>query len=213
MRIKGSWQDAMLYEADAGGAGGGSDAGDAAPFDKLRGDPAVKTPTVEELQAQLADKDKSLKLANAEAKQRREKLEAIEAADAKRKEAELTETQKAAARADKAEADLQALQERHRKSAIYAAIRLAAKDANFADPEDAVLLAELTGVEVGDDDRVAGADAAVKALAKAKPHLIKAAARPGAPNINAAEGGQPRALTGAELVEQRRSTDNIYVPF
>lgn len=202
---KWNWRDAgILYETDAGGSGGDNE--------NSNGNEPGGEMSPEQLKAELERTREALKKANREAGDRRKKLDEIEAAEAKRKEAELSEAQKAAQRAEKAEADYKALQERHRLTAIRSAVRLAAKDAGFVDPEDAVQLADLSGVTLGEDDKVSGADEAVKALAKAKPHLTTPT-RPLVSNINATPGGQARPLTPAELVAQRRESDSMYTPF
>ena len=140
-------------------------------------------------------------------------MEEIESNEAKRKESELTEVQKAAKRAEDAETNLKAIKDRYRTNAIRNAIRLSAQNAGFVDTDDAVVLADLSGVDFDEStDKVTGADEAIKALAKAKPHLLKTAERPLAPNINSNSGGARPPITGEQIIEKKRSSGD-YVAF
>lgn len=200
-----TWRDAILFEAESGGG---------AVIDNAS-DPAVAngaTPTAAELVAELERTKAALKAANSEAQQRRLKLDAIEKADKEREEKELSEAQKATKRVQEAEDAYKALEAKHRTSAINSAVKVAAMAAGFADADDAVKLADLSAVQVGDDEVVVGAKEAVAKLATAKPHLL-APTRPNAPNINATSSGAPRSLTVDDLKQQRRDTDTIYQPF
>lgn len=200
MLHKWNWRDAgIFFEADQGsGSGeGGTDSNGG-------------TPSPEEIKAELERTRAALKAANKEAAERRKKLDDIEAQATARKEQELTEAQKAAARAEKAEQALQALNDRHRKTTINSAIRLAARNAGFVDPEDAVLLVDRSGLDIDDNDNVDGVETAIKALAKTKPHLL-ATPKPTAPNINANSGGAPAPIsTDAVIAQKQRS--GMYVP-
>lgn len=201
MLISKLWRDAILFEADAGGSGGGEGTGED------DGNGGEMTP--EQLQAELERVRVALKKANDESAGRRKKLEEIEAAEEARKTAELSEAQQAAARAEKAEAELKALAERHERNAIQAAVRLEAVTLGFVDPADAVALADLSSVTLGDDDQVIGADKAVQALAKAKPHLVKQATTA---DINARNSGRQTSLTPEQIADSKRKSGS-YVPF
>ena len=200
MLIK-NWRDAgMFYEAENGGADGGttSDGGAMSP---------------EQLQAELERTRAALKTANKEAADRRKKLEEIESNEAKRKESELTEVQKAAKRAEVAESDLKTVKERYRTNAIRNEIKLYAQNAGFVDTNDAIALVDMSGVDFDEaTDKVSGAKEAIDALAKAKPHLLKAPERPQAPNINSSGGGPRPPITNDQLVERKRSSGD-YVAF
>jgi hypothetical protein len=200
MLIK-NWRDAgMFYEAENGGADGGttSDGGAMSP---------------EQLQAELERTRAALKTANKEAADRRKKLEEIESNEAKRKESELTEVQKAAKRAEVAESDLKTVKERYRTNAIRNEIKLYAQNAGFVDTEDAIALADLSSVDFDEtSDKVSGAKEAIDALAKAKPHLLKTPERPAAPNINSTGGGPRPPITSEQIIQNKRSSGE-YVPF
>jgi len=200
MLIK-NWRDAgMFYEAENGGADGGttSDGGAMSP---------------EQLQAELERTRAALKTANKEAADRRKKLEEIESNEAKRKESELTEVQKAAKRAEVAESDLKTVKERYRTNAIRNEIKLYAQNAGFVDTNDAIALVDMSGVDFDEaTDKVSGAKEAIDALAKAKPHLLKAPERPQAPNINSFGGGARPPVTTEQLIQNKRQSDD-YVAF
>jgi hypothetical protein len=142
-------------------------------------DPAGETPAPAptpgtdpaELAAELERTRAALKAANAESAARRKKLEVLEAFNEEldRVKAELA-TAKTEAEQIKANA---------RQTAIRHAIETAAAGLNFQDPADAITLADLSTVQVADDEngtiRVTGAAEAVKALADKRPYLLKPA--------------------------------------
>jgi hypothetical protein len=72
--------------------------------------PTTPTVTVETLQAELDKVTRALKDANSEAAKRRKALEAFEQAEAKRKEAEMTEAEKLTAKLEAAEAERKRLE-------------------------------------------------------------------------------------------------------
>lgn len=200
MLIK-NWRDAgMFYEADTSGSGEGttSDGGAMSP---------------EQLQAELERTRAALKTANKEAAERRKKLEEIESNEAKRKESELTEVQKAAKRAEDAENSLKQVKDRYRTNAIRNEIKLYAQNAGFVDTNDAIALVDMSGVDFDEaSDKVSGAKEAIDALAKAKPHLLKAPDKPQAPNINSVGGGTKPPVTSEQIVNNKLRTGD-YVPF
>ena len=121
--------------------------------------------------AELESTRKALKAANAEAADRRKKLEAYEQAEEQRKLAEMTEVEKLQAEL-KRERDARAAEQLDaRKAALSHAVTLQAQTLNFHDPADA--LAFLPA-----DIVVDGVDDALKELARARPYLIKGSATP-----------------------------------
>ncbi len=201
MLIK-NWRDAgMFYEADASGSGEG----------EQKSEGGAMSP--EQILAELERTRAALKTANKEAAERRKKLEEIEANDAKRKESELTEVQRAAKRAEEAEASLKQTKDRYRQNAIRNEIKLYAQNAGFVDIADAIALADMSGVDFDEaNDKVIGAKEAIDALAKAKPHLLKAPDKPQAPNINSFGGGTKPPVTSEQIVNNKLRTGD-YVPF
>ena len=140
-----------------------------------------------ELAAELERVKAALKTANSESASRRKRLEELEAAEADRAAAQLSEVEKAKKLAADAEAKAQAA-ERLRTAMVRNAVVVAASKLNFYDPEDAFRLADLGDAQVGEDGKVTGVEDALKALAKAKPHLVKAAGTQG--SLNSTEGGR-----------------------
>lgn len=166
-------------------------------------------PTAEQLAAELASLRAALKAANAESMTRRKKLDELEAAEEERKAAQLSEVEKAKKAQADAEARARATEERLRTAAIRNAVVLAASKANFYDPEDAFRLADLATVQVADDGAVTGVDDAIKALAKAKAHLVKVAS--GGGEINSTAAGRQTRPSADELVRQKRAS-GTYTP-
>lgn len=198
-----NWRDArFLFHPD-----GDNGAPDAPPA----------TPTTPPTDEEPFDKDRAmatiqnLRGFEKQAKALQKQLDELKAAEDERKNKELSEVEKAKKEAEDAKNALKATSERYRTNAIHSAVRLAAVTAGFVDPEDAVKLADLSTVELGDDDKVTGAKEAVDKLAKSKPHLV-APAKPTAPNINAQSGGNPPPLTVDAVIEQKRRSRE-YVPF
>jgi Skp family chaperone for outer membrane proteins len=123
------------------------------------------------------------------------RLAELEEAEAKREGEKLTEKeklQKALAAKDAEIAEVKAAGERALEAAKQALIRATvtaqATGLNFIDADDAMKLADLSGVTV-DGDKVAGVKEALEALAKAKPHLLKDGKQPpGSPPKKPREG-------------------------
>ncbi len=184
--------------------GTGNEGGDEKSQTKQQGE----TLSAEELKAKLAEAEAALKKANREAMERRKRLEEIESAETKRKEAELSETEKAAKRIAEAEKRAADMEKLYRDGLTLSAVTLAATRMNFYDPEDAYRLADLAGVTINDNGAVDGVDAALKALAKAKPHLVK---QTQAADLNAQAGGRQVAPAIDELVQRKRASGD-YVP-
>ena len=198
---KWNWRDAgVFYEADASGSGEG----------EQKSEGGAMSP--EQVQAELERTRAALKTANKEAAERRKRLEEIEANEAKRKESELTEVQRAAQRADNAEASLKQVKDRYRTNAIRNEIKLYAQNAGFVDTQDAIALVDMSSVDFDEaNDKVTGAKEAIDALAKAKPHLLKAE-KPQAPNINSFGGGAKPPITNEQIIQNKRLSGE-YVAF
>lgn len=117
----------------------------------------------------------ALKRANAEAAERRHKLTQYEEAERKRAEAEMSEMDKANKRLAEAQARADELENRMRGMMVRHVVERTATALRFHDPQDAFALADLTNVQVDEDGNVdaKGIESALKALAKAKPHLVR----------------------------------------
>jgi hypothetical protein len=133
-----------------------------------------ETPTGdgEDMAAKMARMEAALRKANAEAADRRIKLQEFEEAEKKRQEAELSETERLKKQLDEAKAERERLLANMQETQMRSAVERAAATMRFHDPADAYALADLSSVTV-EDGKVNGVDAALKALAKAKPHLVR----------------------------------------
>ena len=136
----------------------------------------------------------ALKKANREAAARRKKLDAFEAAEAVRDAAALTELETAQKAATDAQAERDAMIAQVEKATIRHAVEMAAIELQFIDPSDAYALADLSEVTV-EDGTVAGVDAALKALKKSKPHLVRQAKKA---NIDSQKHNTPAEADEAE---------------
>lgn len=126
------------------------------------------TPTAEELAAELAKARDALKAANNEAAQRRRKLDEYEAAEQKRRESEMSETDKLNKRVQEAEAAKEAALRSANDRLIRAAFIAEAAAAGVEFPADAFALADRTNVSVDESGNVSGVTEAVSALVNAK---------------------------------------------
>ena len=140
------------------------------------------------LKAELTEIRKALKKANAEVAERRKALEAYETAEKQRKEAEMSEVEKAQKQAAEIKAAYEALQTQLQTEKRRGAVTLAATAANFHNPADAFAFLADDAVTITDDGKVEGVDEAIKELAKARPYLVKAPAA-GTQDIDANKRG------------------------
>jgi len=156
-------------------------------------------PTLEQLQEQLAEAQKSLKNKTEEAARHYKKLSAIEKADADKKAAEQSETEKLMARTAEAEKARDEALAKANARLIQSEVIAKASGMKFINPQRAVKLIDLAKVTVSDDGEVEGVEDALKELAKTDPYLIGK----GVPTLNATN---PGGNTGqGETVEQKRA--------
>jgi hypothetical protein len=151
-------------------------------------EPAGKT--LEELQAENVRIAAALTKANKEAEARRKKLDAIEAAEAARQQAAMTETDRLKAELEAERAKSAQADERARQTLIRAAFVSEAAKAGAAYPEDVHRLADLSGVDVDESGAVTGVTEAVKSLVDAG--RIPMAGKTPAPNLDGGAGGNDR---------------------
>jgi len=115
-------------------------------------------------------------------------------------EANKSELEKLQERAARADAQRDEALARANERLMRAAFVAEAAGQNVAHPEDAYMLADLSGVEISDDGAVAGVKEAVKALVEAGRLVIK---KQPAPSLNGgAGGGQPSGDTVTLSEEQ-----------
>lgn len=78
---------------------------------------------------------------------------------------------------------------------VRSAVVSAAAKAGFVDPDDAFALVDHGALDISEDGSVTGVDDAIRAIAKAKPYLV----RPKATSSTAAPAGGPQAPSDAQL--------------
>ena len=116
---------------------------------------------------------KELKAVRKEAAAYRTKLRQAEEDAEARKRAEMTELERIKADLEAERKARQEADQRRQQQAIRTQVVTAAARMNFADPEDALRMLDQSALEVDDAGNIDGLDAALTALAKAKPYLIK----------------------------------------
>ena len=93
-------------------------------------------------------------------------------------------------------ADMEALRLRH-------AVERAASKLGFRNPEDAYQLADLSGVQIGEDGAVEGVEAALKALAKERPYLLRQQENGQGASIDATQSGKGKTEPDLEALQRR----------
>ena len=152
------------------------------------------TESIESLRAELTRTAKALKEANREAAERRHRLDELEAAEAKRKQAEMSEADQLKAKLAEAQGETARIQQETTDRIIKAEIRAQAAALGFNDPDDAYRSEVLAAVEMTDAGEVKGLAEALGELAKAKPYLLKPPSeRPTPPKADAGVGNPPQA--------------------
>jgi DNA repair exonuclease SbcCD ATPase subunit len=164
------------------------------------------TATVEELQAQISRLEAAVKDANKEAEKRRKKLDELEAEKKTREDAQVSEADRLQKKLAEYERQAAQLAEENARVKMQHAIERVAAGMNFHSPDEAYLLADLSGVTLDDESgKYAGIEDALKKLATERPHLLKSQPRgaqtaPVPPTPKPAPTGQ---LSEAEI-ERRR---------
>jgi chromosome segregation ATPase len=198
----------FLFDEDQGG-GGGSENDQAADQDKDKQeeqqgqqkgkqDKAVKT--VEELQAELEEREARIKALNAESAERRKKLEAFEKADEEKKRAAMSELEKAKKDAADAQAELEKLKASHAGIQLERAFEKTARELKFVFASEKAQdtgFALLDKAVVGEDGQ--GIKDALAQLQKDHPYLFKAAE---ADDIDATDKGRGKP---GELTKERET--------
>ena len=133
-----------------------------------------------------------------EAAKYRTDLRKLEAANEMAKRAVMTETETLKADLAAATASLAAALEQQAAANVQAQVTAAATKANMHDPSDAGKHLDLEGLDVGEDGKVSGLDAALAALAKDKPYLFKTG-----------KGGVPFGATNPAAGAQQITEDQL----
>lgn len=128
------------------------------------------------------------------------------------------ESTRAKEAATKAEQDAAAVLTRANERVLRAEVKLLAQAAGFVDPDDAWLLMDRSAVKLDEGGNVTGADAAIKALAEKKPHLLgQGGGTPppsfGAPAANRQGSGPAGNEQVRKIHEQQAAKSGRYIPF
>ena len=154
--------------------------------------PAGNTaPDAAALTAELESIRKALKGANAEAADRRKKLDAFEKAEEERKLAAMTELERSQTEVERLKAEIATANANAQQVAISSAVTLAATKLSFHDPADAVAFLDTSKLDTD------GVDDALKELATARPYLIRNATTP---DIDAGK----RSTTKSKDLDERK---------
>lgn len=138
-----------------------------------------------------------------EAQSLRKRLAEFDAAEAKRKEQELSEVDKATKRAAELEAKLTAETKAHHERIVRYEVMLKASAMNAVDPDAVVRLLDMSSLEFDDDGQPTNVDKLLKELLKAKTYLLKPA-ETSAPNTNARAGNDKLDAKAKEEELRRR---------
>lgn len=185
--------DLQLFAGDDNG-GGDNGAGDGDPEDK-KPDDSVKTFTQEELDEIVAKRLERERKKYADHDELKTKLTELEEAAEQRRLAELSEKERAEELAKKYEqekaelaAQLSEYQKKVEREKITNAFIVEAQAAGIAYVEDALKLADFTGVKI-EDGAVNGIKDVVSELVESKPFLLPAQEKPKPREIGSPSGG------------------------
>lgn len=166
-----------------------------------------KTLTLEDALAELENLRKQNRALGRENAERRNKLKTFEEAEAQRAEAEKTELQKAKDRVALLEKQLSDQAESMNKQAIRHSVEITAARLGFSDPADAFTLADLSEVEITDDGKVKGVEAALKSLLEKKPYLkgTETTETKRSPELDARKRNSLSSTPAEEILVRKRS--------
>jgi hypothetical protein len=154
--------------------------------------------------AETMSMDEARKLRR-EAQGLRKRLNELEKLETDRKAAALSEAERATQAAQASQQELARLREEHRTAVVRYEVMLLDSKLNVVDPDAAVRLLDLEAVETAEDGALDGkaVDAALRALLKAKPYLVKPE-QVAAPETNAHSGKTKEIDDKAREEELRR---------
>lgn len=155
------------------------------------------TETLEKIKAENARIAAALSKANKEAEHSRKKAAALEAEKTAKEQAEMTELERLRAELEAERAKVAQAEERKRQSDIRRAFVDEASKQGAAYPDDVYRLADLSGVDVDEDGKVAGVAEAVKALVESG--RIPMSGKAPAPNLDGGAGGGDRSKAKVTL--------------
>lgn len=166
--------------------------------------PASTVEITPEIQALLDEAaKKASRDANAEAIKAKKERDALLKAEQDRKDAELSETERLQKERDEAVKAAEQATATARAVAVNAALERAAIAAGFADPTDALSLAD--AITTDESGQPVGVTEAVAALLTAKPHYAKG---PSDPSLDANNGQRNNRPT----LTPQQQTEQLYAP-
>ena len=199
---------------DTSGGSSGSSEGENKPF--------ATFPTEQALMARINQGAES-RLKKAAEEAGFESVDAFKEAAKKAREIEeqnKTDLEKAKDREAQLEADLNITREKADRTLINSELKVFAAQMGFVDPDDAVILADKTEIQVDDSDKVTGAKEAIEALAKNKPHLVGkkkeiggSSVNPGGDGDTTTEEEKGKQIAEARLKGRKQSDENAYNPW
>lgn len=122
--------------------------------------------TPEELVTEVEGARSRLSQVNAESAGRRKQIEAFEKEKADKEKAALSDTEKFQAEIKQVREQHETLQKELKAERVRTALFSRANELNFANPEDAIALTDMSAVEVAADGKVTGFEKSMEALAK-----------------------------------------------
>lgn len=129
-------------------------------------EPTTDGLTLEAIQAEL-------KRVRREAASYRTKLREAETAQAEKKKGELSDLERLQVELNETKQALAETQRLAQERLVRHAVVAAAARAGFNDPDDAMRLVDQGTLEVREDGSIDGVEAAIQAIAKAKPYLVR----------------------------------------
>jgi len=160
--------------------------------------------SVEQLKAQLAEKDKHIKSLNKESAERRKKLEDFEKAETERKQAELTEVEKATARAKQLEDEKATLARENQTLKLQRDFESKVRDANLQFKNShAAKDAFHALVELMDEDTEV-TDDHIKQLLKERDYLFGKSENPNLGNDAGKKGKANSKIVTKEAIAEKK---------
>jgi len=176
------------------------------------GETPKATPTIEELQKLLAERESALKATRQESIKHRKRLEEFEAEQRKAEEAKLSELERTKKRLADLESERESLTRSTQERIVRYEVQLAAARMNIVDPDAACKLLDLSELEYDDTGQPTNVDKVLKKLIEDKPYLVKQEPAPGAPRTHPGTTNPARASTGNAGVQHVTYDQYLQMP-
>jgi len=134
-------------------------------------------------------------------------LGAFKQADEQRAQSQLSEVDKLKQQLSKVEAEKLSLAEQRKQDRLQHRFETSAAKAGVVDAEAAFKLADLSGVEIDDDGKVVGLEAALADLKKKRPYLFGSPSTPVGSSGGNPPSGPPSAKVTPEQIQRMNSTE------